>query len=230
MSNLKAPFPYFGGKSGAAHEVWQALGEVKNYVEPFVGSAAMLLNAPDGKRVETINDFDGFVANYWRAMAHDPAAVARAADWPCNETDLFARHSWLVRTQIGTLADKLNADPDFYDAKVAGWWCWGLCNWIGSGWCSGTGPWVFDGVCVVDNRTTKPADREPGVSKRLPHLDFGRGINRQLPHLSNAGLGINRATGTLTRSEFIHTWFADLGERLRDVRVACGWRAGIGVV
>lgn len=216
MSNLKAPFPYFGGKSGAAHDVWQALGEVKNYVEPFVGSAAMLLNAPEGKRVETINDFDGFVSNFWRAMAHDPAAVARAADWPCNETDLFARHSWLVRTQIGTLADKLNADPDWFDAKVAGWWVWGLCNWIGSGWCSGDGPWI-----LVDGKFEKKTG-SGGIRDKLPSLsDKGRGINRQLPHLS-AGLGINRATGTLARSEFIHGWFADLGERLCDVRVACG--------
>ena len=45
---------------------------VDNYVEPFAGSAAMLLGAPEGNRVETINDFDGFVANFWRAIAHDP--------------------------------------------------------------------------------------------------------------------------------------------------------------
>lgn len=40
---LKAPFPYFGGKSGAVAQVWEAFGDVKNYVEPFMGSAAMLL-------------------------------------------------------------------------------------------------------------------------------------------------------------------------------------------
>jgi hypothetical protein len=89
---LQAPFPYFGGKSKAAETVWQAFGVVDNYVEPFAGSAAMLLGAPDGERVETINDADGFVANFWRAISYDPAAVAHHADWPCNEIDLFARH------------------------------------------------------------------------------------------------------------------------------------------
>jgi len=38
-----APFPYFGGKSLACETVWAALGDPKNYVEPFAGSAAMLL-------------------------------------------------------------------------------------------------------------------------------------------------------------------------------------------
>lgn len=30
---LEAPFPYFGGKSGAVAEVWAAFGPVKNYVD-----------------------------------------------------------------------------------------------------------------------------------------------------------------------------------------------------
>ena len=193
---LAAPFPWFGGKSGACELVWHAFGDVQNYVEPFAGSAAMLLGAPEGKRIETINDFDGFVANFWRAIHADSEAVAHHADWPCNENDLFARHSWLMRHAQG-LTEKLHADPDYFDAKMAGWWCWGACNWIGSGWCGGEGPWIHDGEKLVDRR-------------QLPHLSAGQGINRQLPHLS-AG-----------RGQFIYTWFASLHDRLRDVRVACG--------
>lgn len=37
---LVAPFPWFGGKSRAADVVWQALGNVDNYVEPFAGLRA----------------------------------------------------------------------------------------------------------------------------------------------------------------------------------------------
>ncbi len=211
---IAAPFPWFGGKSGACEQVWAAFGAVDNYVEPFSGSAAMLLGAPDGQRVETINDADGFVANFWRAIAADPEAVAHHADWPCNESDLFARHSWLVR-QTKSLTEQLHADPDWFDARIAGWWCWGACNWIGSGWCSGKGPWIHDGERLVDSR-------------KLPHLgDAGRGINRKLPHLSNAGQGINRQLPHLGnagrgRRAFIFAWFAKLHERLRNVRVACG--------
>jgi site-specific DNA-adenine methylase len=217
---LAAPFPYFGGKSNACEIVWQAFGAVDNYVEPFAGSAAMILGAPDGKRVETINDADGFVANFWRAVAADADAVADAADWPTNETDLFARHSWLVR-QAPSLTDKLHGDPDFYDAKIAGWWCWGACNWIGSGWCSGEGPWIHDG------ETLRNAGR--GVNRQLPHLgDAGRGVNRQLPHLGDAGQGVNRKLphlGDAGRGAYIREWFALLQARMRDVRVACGdWK------
>ena len=191
---LAAPFPYFGGKANACEQAWQAFGAVDNYVEPFAGSAAMILGAPDGKRIETINDFDGFIANFWRAIAHDPDAVAHHADWPCNEVDLFARHSWLVR-QRDSLTERLHADPAWFDAQIAGWWCWGACNWIGSGWCSGTGPWIHDGERIVDAR-------------KLPHLSAGRGINR--------------ATDGTPRRAFIFDWFGKLHERMRDVRVTCG--------
>ena len=47
---LKAPFPYFGGKSRAAALVWPRFGVVRNYCEPFFGSGAMLLARPDGWR------------------------------------------------------------------------------------------------------------------------------------------------------------------------------------
>jgi hypothetical protein len=167
----------------------------------------MLLGAPNGKRTETINDADGFVANFWRAVAADPAAVAKHTDWPCNETDLLARHSALVRGSAELLR-ALHADPAYFDATVAGWWCWGACNWIGSGWCSGDGPWIFDGKDIVDAR-------------QLPHLSAGQGVKRKLPHLGDAGQGVNRATDD-SRTAYIQTWMQALHMRLRDVRVACG--------
>ena len=90
---LAAPFPYFGGKANAAESVWSAFGDVDNYVEAFAGSAAMLLSAPDGKRVETINDADGFVANFWQAGmlvdGHRPnnaAFIAAARNFLTTET------------------------------------------------------------------------------------------------------------------------------------------------
>ena len=239
---LVAPFPYFGGKSLACETVWAALGDPENYVEPFAGSAAMLLGRPNVGKVETINDADGFVANFWRAVSLDAAEVAKHTDWPTNEADLFARHSWLVR-HAGGLLERLHADPEYYDAKVAGWWCWGLCNWIGSGWCSGTGPWVHDGEKLVDARKLPHlgdagrgvnrklphlGDAGRGVNRKLPHLgDAGQGVNRKLPHLGNAGQGVNRQLPHLGdagqgRSAYIYEWFAALMDRTRGVRVAVG--------
>ena len=43
---LKAPFPYFGGKTKITNIVWQALGNPKMYIEPFFGSGVVLLNRP----------------------------------------------------------------------------------------------------------------------------------------------------------------------------------------
>ena len=86
---MKAPFPWFGGKSIIAPDVWRRFGNAKCYIEPFFGSGAMLLNRPepfDG--VETINDKDGLVSNFWRAVKAEPDAVAEHADWPVLENDL----------------------------------------------------------------------------------------------------------------------------------------------
>ena len=196
-AHMKAPFPWFGGKSLAAPLLWRAFGDVRNYVEPFFGSGAVLLARPQPfAGAETVNDLDGFIANAWRAIRADPAGTAQWADWPVNEVDQHARHLWLVERRDG-LSERLMADPDFYDAKIAGWWLWGICSWIGSGWCSGNGPWH-----AIDGKLTDV--------RNLPHLgNAGRGIKRNLPHLGDAGRGIAE-------------WFEALSERLRRVRVCCG--------
>ncbi len=133
---LKAPFPAFGGKSRVAGMIWDRLGDVDNFVEPFANSAAVLLARPHPPRIETVNDLDCYVANFWRATQHDPDAVAAHADGPVNEADLHARHRRLVLSdEAAAFRNAMRTDPDYFDAKVAGWWCWGLCCWIGSGWC-----------------------------------------------------------------------------------------------
>jgi site-specific DNA-adenine methylase len=44
---LRAPFPWFGGKSRIAHLVWERFGDVAHYIEPFAGSLAVLLGPTD---------------------------------------------------------------------------------------------------------------------------------------------------------------------------------------
>jgi DNA adenine methylase len=214
---LQAPFPYFGGKSRVAEEVWSRLGQVQNYVEPFAGSLAVLLAGPHEPKVETVNDKDGFIANFWRAVAHAPAEVARHADWPVSEADLEARHYWLVTEGAKRLAGILG-EPDGCDPQVAGWWLWGCCAWIGSGWCSGDGPWRWNGAAW------KKGTAGQGINRQLPHLGTaGQGINRQLPHLGDAGRGINRQLPHLgDAGRGIMDWMVALGARLRRVRICCG--------
>ena len=198
---LRAPFPWFGGKSRVAHVVWDRFGDVPNYVEPFAGSLAVLLSRPTAPGTETVNDLDTYLANFWRAVQADPVEVALWAGYPVNECDLHARHRWLVGIEP-KFHEQMKADPDFYDPKVAGWWVWGVAQWIGSGWCS------------------KPGSRVRGdgaPSEQLPHLgNAGMGLHRKLPHLGDAG------RGTLA-------WMLALAERLRRVRVACGdWQRILG--
>jgi len=184
---------------------------VRNYVEPFCGSLALLFARPGPVTgTETVNDADGFLANFWRATQHDPAGVSRWADWPVNENDLHARHVWLKNGR-SELTHKLEGDPDYFDAKIAGWWVWGQCCWIGSGWCDDTrsGPWA-----VVD-----VGDAGRGVNRQLVHLgDAGRGVNRQRVHLGNAGRGVNRKR--------VHLGNAGRGVNRKRVHLGkSGWRS-----
>lgn len=212
---LKAPFPWFGGKSKVADLVWSRFGDVPNYVEPFFGSGAVLLGRPHDPQTETVNDADGLISNFWRALQSDPEQVAHFASWPVNENDLHARHAWLVG-QKESLQARLEGDPDYFDAKIAGWWVWGIACWIGSGFCSGKGPWVV---------------REIDGVRQLVHVgDDGRGVNRQLVHVGNDGRGVNRKrerlsgfgeTGVNAIND-LEAYFKALAERLRRVRVCCG--------
>ena len=204
---LEAPFPWFGGKRRAAKGVWARFGSVANYVEPFFGSGAVLFGRPGPvSGTETINDKDGFVSNFWRAVKADPGAVAGYANNPVNENDLHARHIWLVNN-AASLVPSLEGDPYFYDAKIAGWWVWGVSCWIGSGFCSGNGSWKLN------------------EQRQLVHLgNTGQGVKRQLVHLGTAGQGVKRKRvhlGSADDSGLI-PWFHALAARLRNVRVCSG--------
>jgi len=91
---LISPFPYFGGKGAIASTVWQLLGDVRHYIEPFFGSGAVLLQRPDydaTRHVELVNDADGHICNLWRSLQFAPDETARWCDWPVNHADLMAR-------------------------------------------------------------------------------------------------------------------------------------------
>jgi hypothetical protein len=94
---LKAPFPYFGGKGRVARLVWARLGHPDSYIEPFCGSAAVLLARPDPPRTETINDPSCLLSNFDRA-AHpergDPGAVADVVSEVISDADAYLANAW----------------------------------------------------------------------------------------------------------------------------------------
>ena len=131
---LIAPFPIFGGKRTVTADVWKRLGTPKQYIEPFCGSAAMLLAARKPAALEVVCDMNGFIANFWRAVKYQPDEVARWADYPVSHIDMGAAHVWLME-QRPHIAEMLHDIEWQGDAKSAGRWLYGQCCWIGSGWC-----------------------------------------------------------------------------------------------
>lgn len=164
-----------------AHLVWERFGDVATYNEPFAGSLAVLLGRPHEPRIETVNDLDCYLANFWRALQADPDGVAKYADSPVNEADLHSRHRWLVEV-ARTNAERCMTEPDFYDVKIAGWWVWGQCLWIGSGWCQKP---EWTGRVNVGRA-------ERGIHKKRPNIgdNDGRGITKS--EYGRAGYGVNQ--------------------------------------
>ena len=223
MTGLVAPFPYFGGKRRAAAIIWRVLGDPGGYIEPFAGSAAVLLARPPfrGRRVETLNDADGWLVNLWRAIQLRPEEVARHAWGPVTEIDYHARLAWLQERRTDGLVSWLEGDPEACDAKAAGWWLTVCAASIGDPW--EPGPWR-----VVEGRLRKVGNAGQGVNRVLPHLgDAGRGVQRELPHLGDAGRGVNRELphlGDAGRGA-LDAYLGALSERLQRVRITCGdWR------
>lgn len=206
---LEPPFSYFGGKRYIAEHVWNAFGTVENYVEPFFGSGAVLLARPgwepNVRWKETINDKDGFVSNFWRAVKNDPEQVAFHADWPANENDFHARHYYLV-SQKESMRPKLEGDPEWYDAKIAGWWVWGMSLWIGGGFCDGKGPWRAVNGELVNTNHQGETSADYGVQRRMIHAHRPMGIFKK----------------TLSGHATIADWMNALAERMRYVSVCCG--------
>jgi DNA adenine methylase len=60
-------FPYPGGKTTYCQEVIQRMPDHRRYVEPFGGSAAVLLNKPQSY-IEVFNDLDDDVVHFFRVL------------------------------------------------------------------------------------------------------------------------------------------------------------------
>lgn len=70
-------FGWYGGKFSHLDWLLPLLPEAHHYCEPFAGSAAVLLNR-DPSPVETYNDIDGEVTNFFRVLRDQGAALERA--------------------------------------------------------------------------------------------------------------------------------------------------------
>ena len=231
---LASPFIYQGGKRRWGADVWRRFGEVEVYAEPFCGTCAMLWAAPRVHKREIINDSNGYVCNFWRAIQRDPHTVARYADYPSYHQDLTARHRWLIEWGRAN-AQRLSEDMDWYDAKAAGLWCWGINLWIAiASWCADTAPSdTVPGISdtgptgVTAQRQTYP-DGIPMIGGQEP--GYGRGVMTQRktwpdtrPHLQDkGGIGVQPQRASFGNAPIgdghrLFDWFDALAQRLSRV-------------
>lgn len=118
---------YFGGKGLVTDEVWRRFGDVNGYVEPFVGSGAVLLSRPQPFHgTETVGDLDGHLVNVWRALKHAPEEVAKHVMDPPNSIDMGARRAALTLD----IVQDLLADPEWHHPKMAAYWLYNQACWL----------------------------------------------------------------------------------------------------
>ncbi len=64
---MKTPITYYGGKQGMVRHILPLIPPHVTYVEPFVGGGAVFW-AKEPSKLETINDLNGDVVNFYRVL------------------------------------------------------------------------------------------------------------------------------------------------------------------
>lgn len=73
---MHAILNYPGAKWRLAQQIISLMPPHHSYLEPFFGSGAVLFSKPPSK-IETINDLDGDIANFFRVLRREPERLAR---------------------------------------------------------------------------------------------------------------------------------------------------------
>ncbi|MFM7189328.1 MAG: DNA adenine methylase, partial [Microcystaceae cyanobacterium] len=76
MSSKRIAFGWYGGKYSHLDWLLPLLPKATHYCEPFGGSASVLLNR-EPSPVETYNDIDGEVVNFFRILRDSPNELMR---------------------------------------------------------------------------------------------------------------------------------------------------------
>lgn len=201
MTKLEAPFMYYGIKNRIAPTVWELLGDVKRYSEPFAGSLAVLLNRPEWHTgyTETVNDKDGWLVNAWRSIKLSPKETAELCLNPVSAIDYRAQQAWLQEKRED-FVPWLEGHPEHHDPKLAAWW--------------------LNVQSTSVNMPFKQGKWHRVDGKLRATQKSPLGIDRTTIHQSSTGKGINR--GSLlngNKKQNLEQWFNALSERLLRVRI-----------
>lgn len=73
---MKTVLKYPGAKNRIAHWICSFIPKHEVYVEPYMGSCAIFFNKQPA-RIETLNDLDGDIVNYFRVLREKPQELIR---------------------------------------------------------------------------------------------------------------------------------------------------------
>lgn len=87
---MKTVLKYPGAKNRIAKWICQYIPPHSVYLEPFAGSLAVLFNKPRS-HIETVNDLDGEIVNFFRVLREYPEELKRKIKWTP-----FAREEYIA--------------------------------------------------------------------------------------------------------------------------------------
>jgi hypothetical protein len=186
---MRQLFPYIGGKYTVAPEINRRFGAIDTRIDAFTGSSSWIL-ASEPVRYEIVNDLDGYVVNYLRAIKYAPEEVARHLDFPRAELELIAYHHY-TRDKLPELVARLGGDPDYYDPVIAARWAYVMAY-------------------KLDPSLLKPG----GWLTRDGRLVYERGEGRKRGSMTATPLLLAR----LVRERRVSEYVAALSERLHNVQ------------
>lgn len=85
---MNALINYPGAKWGMAREIVGLMPSHRSYLEPYFGSGAVLFNKPPSA-IETINDIDGEVVNFFRILRELPDQLAQMVNMTPYARDIY---------------------------------------------------------------------------------------------------------------------------------------------
>ena len=102
------PFGWYGGKFSHLDWLLPLLPDCHHYCEPFAGSGAVLLNRPPSP-VETFNDLDGEVVNFFRVLREKKGRLVEAIG-----LTPFSREEFALACETGPELAPLERARRFY--------------------------------------------------------------------------------------------------------------------
>jgi len=121
-SEARTPLTYYGGKQRLAAQIVALMPPHRVYLEPFAGGAAVLFAKPRAPR-ETVNDIDGQVMRFWRALRdRQDELMAAIAATP------YSREEWNL------CRERPDADDDIEAARRFLVWIDQSFSREGTGW------------------------------------------------------------------------------------------------